>query len=71
MGVPEFWRFNGQTWQILKLTGKSYTEVDRSPTFLWVEKGDLYEFLEQAQHDEVEAELNFRNRVRQLRAENS
>jgi hypothetical protein len=32
---------------------------------------DLYKFLEQAQHDEVEAELNFRNRVRQLSAENS
>ncbi len=71
MGVPEFWRFNGQTWQILKLTGKTYVEVDYSPTFPWIEKGDLYEFLEQAQHDEVEAELSFRNRVRQIRSENA
>jgi hypothetical protein len=29
------------------------------------------EFLEQAQHDEVEAELNFRNLVRLIRSENS
>jgi Uma2 family endonuclease len=65
MGVPEFWRFNGQTWRIFKLIGKSYEEVDHSPTFFWVEKMHLYNFLEQAQLDEVEAEISFRNQVRQ------
>ncbi len=65
MGVPEFWRFNGQTWRIFKLMEKRYEEVDHSPTFSWVEKVQLYNFLEQAQLDEVEAEISFRNQVRQ------
>lgn len=63
MGVPEFWRFNGQEWRIFQLTGEAYTEVDHSPTFPWVEKPDLYRFLSAAQQDEVEAELNFRDWV--------
>jgi hypothetical protein len=33
-----------------------------------VEKQDLYQFLEQAQGDEVEAELEFRQWVRQRRS---
>jgi Uma2 family endonuclease len=65
MGVPEFWRFNGQVLQILQLQGEAYGEVDHSPTFPWVEKDDLYRFLAQAQTDEVEAELAFREWVRQ------
>jgi Uma2 family endonuclease len=65
MGVPEFWRFDGQVWQILRLIGGEYQEVDHSPTFPWVEKVDLYRFLTAAQVDEVEAEVNFRTWVRQ------
>jgi Uma2 family endonuclease len=65
MGVPEFWRFNGQELQILYLVEGSYIEVEHSPTFPWVEKTDLYRFLEQAQQDEVEAELTFRDWVRE------
>ncbi|MBE9030651.1 Uma2 family endonuclease [filamentous cyanobacterium LEGE 11480] len=65
MGVPEFWRFDGQTWQILTLDGDAYTEVDQSPTFPIIEKADLYAFLEQAYLDEVEAEIDFRQQVRQ------
>lgn len=65
MGVPEFWRFNGQEWQILQLAGEAYVEVDHSPTFAWVEKADLYRFLAEAQQDEVEAELNLRQWVRE------
>ena len=65
MGVPEFWRFDGQIWQILQLQDATYQEVRHSPTFPWVEKEDLYRFLEQAQTDEVEAEVNFRQWVRQ------
>ena len=33
MGIPEFWRFNGQTWQILCLNNGNYIEQERSPTF--------------------------------------
>ncbi|PSB18684.1 Uma2 family endonuclease [Phormidesmis priestleyi ULC007] len=67
MGVPEFWRYNGREWLIYQLQGESYTEVDRSPTFTWVEKTELYCFLEQAQQDEVQAEIDFRARVKELR----
>jgi Uma2 family endonuclease len=65
MGVTEFWRFNGQTWTILCLTEEAYVECDRSPTFPLVEKTDLYQFLEAAFVDEVTAEINFRQWVRQ------
>lgn len=60
MGVPEFWRYNGQVWRIFQLQGEAYQECDRSPTFDWVNKEDLYQFLEQAQQDEIAAEQNFR-----------
>jgi Uma2 family endonuclease len=69
MGVPEFWRYNGREWRIYQLQGRSYIEVDRSPTFSWLEKAELYRFLDQAQHDEVQAELDFRARVRELKPE--
>jgi Uma2 family endonuclease len=65
MGVPEFWRFNGRLWQILQLTDGVYVECDRSPTFPIIEKTDLYQFLETALLDEVTAEVNFRQWVRQ------
>jgi Uma2 family endonuclease len=65
LGVPEFWRFNGEDWRIYQLQGQSYVECDRSPTFAIVEKADLYRFLAQAQQDEIEAEMNFRTWVRQ------
>ncbi len=65
MGVPEFWRFNGQEWKILTLADGEYLERDRSPTFPIVEKTDLYQFLEAAFLDEVSAEIAFRQWVRQ------
>jgi Uma2 family endonuclease len=65
MGVPEFWRFNGHVWRILQLVGGAYEERDRSATFPIVTKTDLYQFLEVALRDEVEAETNFRQWVRQ------
>jgi Uma2 family endonuclease len=67
MGVPEFWRYNGREWRIYQLQGKSYTEIDRSPTFTWVEKTELYQFLEAARQDEVQAEIDLRARVRELK----
>lgn len=65
MGVPEFWRFNGQAWKVFCLVGCAYVERDRSPTFPLIEKTDLYQFLEAALLDEVSAEINFRQWVQQ------
>ncbi|NJM76988.1 MAG: Uma2 family endonuclease [Acaryochloridaceae cyanobacterium RU_4_10] len=66
LGVPEFWRFNGRAWQILQLVDDgAYVECDRSPTFPFLEKTDLYQFLETALRDEVTAEVNLRQWVRQ------
>jgi Uma2 family endonuclease len=65
MGVPEFWRFNGRVWRILQLVDGAYVECDRSPTFGIIEKTDLYQFLEVAFIDEVAAEIDFRQWVRQ------
>ena len=66
LGVPEFWRFNGETWRIYHLQDQSYVECDRSPTFAIVEKADLYRFLAAAQQDEIEAETDFRAWVKQI-----
>ena len=68
LGVPELWRFNGQEWRIYQLQGINYREVDCSPTFPFLGKADFYLFLEQAQQDEVEAEIQFRAWVRAQRA---
>jgi Uma2 family endonuclease len=67
LGIPEFWRFNGEVWRIYQLQGQRYIECDRSPTFPIVEKADLYRFLEAAQQDEVSAELEFRAWLQQKR----
>jgi len=69
MGVSEFWRFDGDIWQILVLRDSGYVEVSHSPTFDWIEKEDLYRFLEQARIDEVEAEIEFRAWVRERRSD--
>jgi Uma2 family endonuclease len=65
LGVPEFWRYNGREWRIYQLQAGEYIELSHSPTFGWVKKDDLYRFLEQAQQDEVEAELALRNWARE------
>lgn len=65
MGVPEFWRFNGQELRILQLAAGAYIDCDRSPTFPLVSKANLYQFLEVALHDEVAAEIDLRHWVRQ------
>ena len=64
MGVPEFWRYNGETLRIYRLKNRQYLEVEKSPTFPAVEKEKLYEFLAQSKIDEVEAEKSFRAYVR-------
>ncbi len=65
MGVPEFWRFNGREWRILRLEEGAYVECDRSPTFPIVQKSDLYRFLEAALLNEVAAEIGFRQWVQE------
>ncbi len=65
IGVPEFWRFNGRVWTIFKLADNAYVECDRSPTFPTIEKAKLYEFLEAAFRNEVAAEINLRQWVRE------
>jgi Uma2 family endonuclease len=64
LGVPEFWRFNGRQWTIFQLVEGGYEECDVSPTFSLVTKADLYNFLQTAMTDEVAAEINFRQWVR-------
>lgn len=65
LGVPEFWRFNGREWQILQLTDGEYIKRDGSPIFPLIAKTDLYNFLEAALLDEVAAEVNLRQWVKQ------
>jgi Uma2 family endonuclease len=65
MGVPEFWRFNGQELKIYTLQEAQYIECDRSPTFTWMQKEYLYNFLEEAQQDEIAAEVKFRAFVKE------
>ena len=66
LGIPEFWRYNGQIWRIYQLQGQQYQEVEASPTFPNLPKGKLYEFLALAQQDEVEAEQQLRAWLRSL-----
>jgi len=65
IGIPEFWRFNGQVLRIHHLQGQQYAEVEASPTFPNVPKSRLYEFLEQCQVDEVGASKALRAWVQQ------
>ncbi|MEM9947622.1 MAG: Uma2 family endonuclease [Cyanobacteria bacterium P01_D01_bin.36] len=65
LGVPEFWRFNGRTWKILCLQENQYVEQERSPTFPFVQKSDLYTFLEAALVREMSAETALRKWVRE------
>lgn len=70
MGVPEFWRYDGREWRIYQLENSEYLEVSVSPTFPILPKSKLYEFLAAAQIDEVEAEVNFRNWVKEMTKSN-
>ena len=64
MGVPEFWRYNGDIWRIYALRDDKYEEVEESPTFTLVPKTKLYEYLAMARQEEVNAELALRQWVR-------
>jgi Uma2 family endonuclease len=61
LGIPEFWRFNGKTLRIFQLQDGSYQEVNVSPTFPWLNKQVIYNFLEQCRTlGEAQAMRNFR-----------
>jgi Uma2 family endonuclease len=64
MGVPEFWRYDGEVWRIYALRNGEYEAREVSPTFTQVPKSRLYEFLGTARTDEVEAETTLRQWVR-------
>ncbi|MEO0759932.1 MAG: Uma2 family endonuclease [Cyanobacteria bacterium J06648_16] len=64
MGVPEFWRYNGETLRIYQLQGADYQEVEQSPSFPQVQKTKLYEFLATAKMSEVSAVRGLRAWVR-------
>jgi Uma2 family endonuclease len=62
LAVPEFWRFNGKILRIYQLQNHVYIEVDRSPTFPQMPKEWLYDFLNTAKGDEIEAVQALRSR---------
>jgi len=66
IGVPVFWRYDGQELQIYILEAGKYIDCDRSPTFPWIQKSYLYKFLEESQKNEIAAEIKFRALVRDL-----
>jgi Uma2 family endonuclease len=64
LGVPEFWRYNGRVLTIYQLRQGEYQEVEFSPTFPWVAKKRLYEFLSQCKtQGEAQAIREFRDWV--------
>ncbi|MEL7069670.1 MAG: Uma2 family endonuclease [Cyanobacteria bacterium J06581_3] len=67
MSVSELWRFDGRFLRVYQLEGDRFTEVETSPTFPFFQKQDLYDFIDAARIDEVEAELNLRSWVQQNR----
>jgi Uma2 family endonuclease len=69
MGVPEFWRYNGQVLHIYQLQNQAYVELETSPNFSAIPKSRLYEFLRQCQDDEVQASKDLRNWMQQLQSD--
>jgi Uma2 family endonuclease len=66
MGVPEFWRYNGQVLTIYKLQGGAYQAMEASPTFPDVPKERLYEYLQDCSRvGETQAKRNLRAWLRQ------
>lgn len=47
LGIPEFWRYDGEVLRIYQLQSGEFQEVTTSPTFNWLQKEVFYQFLEQ------------------------
>ncbi|PAX52748.1 Uma2 family endonuclease [Brunnivagina elsteri] len=66
MGIPEFWRFNGNVLRIYTLSGKEYTEVQISPTFNPILVKEIPRFIQQAKKNgENTTTREFRTWVKQ------
>jgi Uma2 family endonuclease len=65
LGVPEFWRYNGQELKFYCLRDGIYQEVETSPTFVFLIKERFYQFLQDCFSDEIEGEKAFRAWVRE------
>jgi Uma2 family endonuclease len=65
MGVPEFWRYNGEILRIYQLQTDKYVEVENSPTFSRSIKEQLYQFLQDGQVDQLQAIKSFRKLIQQ------
>ena len=66
MGVPEFWRYNGEVLRIYQLQEGQYVEIEKSLTFpAWVEKDKFYEFLKACKRSELQADKNLRGWIRE------
>ncbi|NJK65045.1 MAG: Uma2 family endonuclease, partial [Synechococcaceae cyanobacterium SM2_3_1] len=63
--IPEFWRFNGEELRIYQLTPQGYQELEISPSFPGFPKTRLYQFLNEAREDEIQAERNLRSWVQE------
>ncbi|WP_009632110.1 Uma2 family endonuclease [Synechocystis sp. PCC 7509] len=62
MKVPEFWRYNGKALTIYLLNEDRYIESVTSPTFPFLTKAKIYEFLAQCNSQgETQAKRAFRN----------
>jgi Uma2 family endonuclease len=48
MGVPEFWRYNGNTLRIYQLEAGQYISRLNSPTFLPIQTHEIPRFLQQS-----------------------
>lgn len=65
LGIPEFWRYNGQTLTIYQLQNGKYQEVPASPTFPQMPKEQLYTFLQNCtQQGETAAKRTLRAWIR-------
>ncbi|NEQ24371.1 MAG: Uma2 family endonuclease [Microcoleus sp. SIO2G3] len=66
IGIPEFWRYNGNVLRIYKLEAGQYTECGSSPTFAPVPVKEIPKFIKESRKvGELTSTRNFRNWVRQ------
>lgn len=66
LGIPEFWRYDGQVLTIYHLQNGQYQERDISPTFPQVPKEQLYRFLQDCiQQGETAAKRQLRAWIRE------
>lgn len=64
IGVPEFWRYDGQYLTIYQLNQGQYQEVSNSPAFSWLDKSVLYKFLQDCREQgETQTKRTFRTWV--------